>query len=151
MWTRGSRQREPPEPDIDMRRLAVLLAIALGGCATDGPSAGTVRAAHIYPTNYKAELLAYLRTFLNDPTNVHTALVSEPALIKIEGEERYVNCVRFDAKTSSGSYRGSREYLASYFGGKLEYFTELRPEAKHERCKTASYQPFPELEQLSRR
>ena len=134
-----------------MRRLAVLLAIALGGCATDGPSAETVRAVHVFPSNYKAELIAYLRNFLNDPTGVHTALVSEPTLTKIEGQERYVNCVRFDAKTSSGSYRGSRDYLATYFGGKLEYFVELRPEAKDERCRTANYQPFPELEQLSRR
>jgi len=134
-----------------MRALAVVLAIALGGCATDGPSAETVRAAHLFPTNYRAELLAYLRTFLNDPTNVHSAFVSEPTLIKIQGEERYINCVRFDAKTSSGSYRGSRDYLASYFGGKLEYFVELRPEAKDDRCRSASYQPFPELEQLGRR
>jgi len=122
----------------------------LAGCAgVEGPSAETLRAARLYPANYKGELIAYLRTFLNDP-HVRDAYVSEPALTKIQGEERYVNCVRFDAKASSGGYRGSRDHLARYFGGKLEYFMELRPEAKDDRCRKVDYQAFPELEQLGR-
>jgi len=135
-----------------MRRLAVLLACALGGCAAaEGPSLDTVRAARIAPANYKAELLAYLRNFLNDPTNVRSASVSEPALGRFQGEERYFSCVRFDAKTSYGRYRGSRDHLAVYFGGKLEHFVELRPGVDDDRCRTAEYRAFPELEQLTRR
>ena len=97
------------------------------------------------------ELIAHLRNFLNDPSNVRNAYVSEPVLTKIQGEERYVNCVRFNAKSASGGYRGNRDHLARYFGGKLEYFLELRPEANDDRCRGADYQPFPELEQLGRR
>jgi len=135
-----------------MRRLVLLLfALAVGGCAAvDGPSPETVQAARLYPANYKAELIAYLRNFLNDPTNVRNAYVSEPVLTKIQGEERYVNCVRFNARSGSG-YRGNRDHMARYFGGKLEYFLELRPEASDDRCRNANYQPFPELEQISRR
>jgi hypothetical protein len=105
----------------------------------------------VFPANYRAELLAYLRNFLNDPTNVRNAYLSEPVLIRLEGEERYITCVRFDARNSYGSYRGSREYLATYFAGKLEYFAELRPESGDDRCRTATYMPFPELQQLPRR
>jgi hypothetical protein len=132
-----------------MRRLTLLLALALGGCA-DGPTLETIRTARVAPANYRAELLAYLRNFLNDPTNVRNAYVSEPALGRFQGEERYFSCVRFDARTSYGSYRGSRDHLAVYFGGKLEHFAELRPDAASERCRGANYLPFPELEQLKR-
>ncbi len=135
-----------------MRRLAVLLACVLGGCAAvEGPSLDTVRSARMEPANYKTELLAYLRNFLNDPTNVRNAFVSPPALGRFQGEERYFSCVRFDAKTSYGRYRGSRDHLAVYFGGKLEHFVELRPDVAQERCGAAEYGPFPELEQLTRR
>jgi hypothetical protein len=135
-----------------MRWPMLLLALALGGCAgVEGPSAETVRAARMVPTNYKAELLAYLRNFLNDPSNVRNAQISQPVLGRVEGEERYLSCVRFDARNTSGSYRGSRDHLAVFFGGKLEYFVELRPEMRDERCRTATYEPFPELERLARR
>jgi hypothetical protein len=135
-----------------MLRLVILLALALGGCAgVEGPSAETVRAARTFPSDYKTELLAHLRNFLNDPSNVRSAYISQPALGRIEGEERYLACVRFDAKNTYGSYRGSRDHLAVFFGGKLEYFVELRPETRDERCRTATYEPFPELERLARR
>lgn len=132
-----------------MRRLALVVALGLGGCA-DGPTLDTVRTARVAPANYRTELLAYLRNFLNDPTNVRSAFVSEPALGRFQGEERYFSCVRFDARTSYGRYRGSRDHLAVYFGGKLEYFVELRPDAEDTRCRSAEYVPFPELEQLRR-
>ena len=132
-----------------MRRLALLVALVLGGCV-DGPTLETLRAARVAPTNYRAELIAYLRNFLNDPTGVRNAYVSEPTLAAFQGEERYFSCVRFDARLSSGRYRGARDHLAVYFGGKLEHFVELRPEAGDERCRSASYVPFPELEQLRR-
>jgi hypothetical protein len=139
-----------------MRRLALFLvlapaAAALAGCAgVEGPSAESIQAVHTFPASYKAEVLAYLRTFLNDPTNVHDAYISEPALTRVRGIERYVSCVRFDAKAASGRYRGSRDHLASYYGGKLENFVELRQEAS-DQCRSADYRPFPELQQLGRR
>jgi hypothetical protein len=134
-----------------MRWLAVLSALALTGCAgAEGPSPQAIEAVRTYPANYKAEILSYLRTFLNDPTDVHNAFVSEPKLTRVQGIERYVNCVQFDARAASGKYRGSRDHLATYFAGKLENFVELRADAK-DQCRTADYQPFPELEQLARR
>ena len=134
-----------------MRRLVLFLGLALAGCAgMEGPSAESIQAARTFPADYKTELLAYLRAFLNDPSNVRNAYVSQPTLERLGGVERYINCVRFDAKSTTGSYRGSRDHLASYFGGKLEQFVELRAEAS-DRCRSADYQPFPELEKLARR
>lgn len=135
-----------------MAWLVLLVALALGGCAgIEGPSAETVRAAKAVPTDYKGELIAYLRNFLNDPSNVRSAFVSQPALGRIQGEERYISCVRFDARSTTGSYRGSRDHVAVFFGGKLEYFFELRPESRDDRCRDATYEPFTELERLGRR
>ena len=75
----------------------------VAGCA-DGPSTGALRDARVFPANYRAELLAYLRNSLNDPTNVRNAFLSEPTLVRLQGEERYAICVRFDAKNSYGGY-----------------------------------------------
>jgi len=135
-----------------MRRLALIALLALTGCAgVEGPSAESIQAVHTFPANYRAEVLAYLRTFLNDPTGVRSAFISQPTLTRVRGVERYVSCVRFDAKSATGGgYRGSRDHLVSYIGGKLENFVELRAEAS-DQCRSADYQPFPELEQLTRR
>ena len=100
--------------DTRTRWLAVMAALGtVAGCA-EGPSAGVLQTARVFPANYRAELVAYLRNFLNDPTGVRNAYLSEPALMRLQGEERYVSCVRFDAKNSYGGYRGSRDHLATY-------------------------------------
>jgi len=155
-----------------MRWLVIVLALVLGGCAPrEVPSAATLQAERTYPANYKAEIMAYLRTFLNDPSNVRNAYVSEPTLIRLQGEDRYINCVRFEAKSGPGSRR-SRDHMAIYFGGKLEHFVDLRGGGRAEKeerdekdekeekdtrsggkddnCRSAAYQPFPELEHLTR-
>jgi hypothetical protein len=133
-----------------MRWLVIPIVALVAACA-DGPSADSMRSARVFPANYRAELLAYLRNFLNDPSGVRNASLSEPTLTRIQGEERYFSCIRFDAKNSYGGYRGSRDHLATYFGGKLEYFAELRPETEESRCRSATYGAFPELEKLARR
>ena len=59
--------------------------------------------------------------------------------------ERYVVCVRFDAKGPTGAYAGVREHLAIFLAGKLDQMGVTR-----EQCKDAAYEPFPELERLRR-
>jgi hypothetical protein len=59
--------------------------------------------------------------------------------------DRYVVCVRFDAKGSDGAYAGVREHLAIFLAGKLDQMGQAR-----EQCRDANYQPFPELERLRR-
>ena len=59
--------------------------------------------------------------------------------------ERYVVCVRFDAKGPTGAYTGTREHLAIFLAGKLDQMGLAREE-----CRGAAYEPFPELERLRR-
>ena len=59
---------------------------------------------------------------------------------------RYIACVRFNAKKSGGEYAGVRENAALFFNGRLDQFAP----APRDMCKDAVYQPFPELEKLSR-
>ena len=66
--------------------LMTLLGVALlGGCASDiGPSPAELKAQweaqNVYPQTYKNDLLAFLRTYLNDPTHVRGAVLSQPVL-----------------------------------------------------------------------
>ena len=135
-----------------MRRNLVWLGIlgaALAGCAggepvfsgretTGGQSVNTP------PENYKAEVMAYLRNYLNDLSGIRSAAISQPAMRSIGSVERYASCVRFSARTPGASPSG-REYLVIFLAGKLD---QMAPTT--ESCKDAAYQPFPELEQLKR-
>jgi len=135
-----------------LRWWAPLIAVALGACAglSEGPSpearAAAEAAANVYPTYHKPEILAFLRTYLNDPAGVHDAMISAPAIKPVGSGNRYVVCVRFNAKRTSGGYAGGKDHLVTFFGGKLDRFLE----ATRDQCRDAPYEPFPELERLAR-
>jgi len=137
------------------------LAAGLAACAGEDGRTPEMRlaaweAANLYPAAYKAEILAYLRTYLNDPSNVSEAIVSQPFLRPMGLGNRYVVCLRYSAKRSSGSSGPAREHMAVFVSGKLDRFSDLRGEqakpeqAKSEQCSGASYAPFPEAERLAR-
>ena len=54
--------------------------------------------------SYKADIVAFMRTYLNDPTGVRDAFVSEPALRTLENVERYTVCLRYTARKGAGSH-----------------------------------------------
>jgi hypothetical protein len=122
----------------------LLLAACAGGTGNFAETQGGV-AVNVFPENYRAEILAYQRSYLNDPTGVRSAAISQPALRKIGSVERYVACVRFNAKAPGGGYIGEREHIAVFLAGKLDQMGVTREE-----CKDAAYAPFPELERLTR-
>src|SRR2546421_12084766 len=136
-----------------MGRIAVFagLFVVLAGCAggeRDYSGPETTRggaSVNIFPDNYRAEILAYQRSYLNDPSGIRSAAITQPALRKIGSIERYIACVRFNAKAAGGTYSGVREYLAIFVAGKLDQMPVTREE-----CKDATYEPFPELERLRR-
>ena len=141
-----------------MRALALLMAgsvaVALGGCATEtGPSASELKARwdaeNVYPQGYRQDLLAFLRTYLNDPSHVRSASVSQPQLKYIGPGDRYVACVRYNARNSDGKYVGSKDGAAVYVAGKLDRFLDT-PKDVRELCKEVAFVPFPELERLTR-
>lgn len=124
-----------------------LLGAALAGCAgQDDLRVETKGGAsvNVYPDNYKPEVLAYLRNYLNDLSGIRNAGISVPAVRPVGGLERYASCVRFSARAPGASASG-RDYLAIFLAGKLD---QLGPAREH--CKDATYEPFPELERLKR-
>jgi len=136
-----------------MRWLALLAVLVVGGCATEvGPSAGELKAQweaqNIFPQNYKNDLIAFLRTYINDPTHIRAAGVSQPQLKNIGPGDRYVACVRYTARVD-GKYAGPKDGAATYVSGKLDRFLDARKEVQ-ELCKDAAFAPFPELEKITR-
>ena len=136
-----------------MRWLMLLAVLMVGGCTTDvGPSSAELKAQwdaqNVFPQNYKNDLMAFLRTYLNDPTHVRNASVSQPDLKQVGPGQRYVACVRYNARVD-GKYAGVKDGVATFVSGKLDrYFST--PQDVKEFCKDAVYAPFPELETLTR-
>lgn len=134
---------------------AAMAAILLNGCARDNlePTAADLKARwdaqNVMPANYKADLLAYMRTYLNDPTHVRGASVTAPFLKFVGPGDRYIVCVRYNARNTDGKYMGSKDGAAIYVSGKLDRFVDSQRELR-EMCKDAAFGPFPELEKLTR-
>ena len=59
--------------------LALILVTALANCAGHGRPHDDAR-ANVYPENYKSDLLGFLHSYINDPTKIRDAAISEPAL-----------------------------------------------------------------------
>jgi hypothetical protein len=136
-----------------MKWLALVAVLVVGGCTTDvGLSPAEIKAQwdaqNVFPQNYKTDLMAFLRTYLNDPTHIHGATVSQPQLKQVGPGDRYVACVRYNARVD-GKYAGSNDGAATYVSGKLDRYLDGPKEVK-ELCKDAVYAPFPELETLTR-
>jgi hypothetical protein len=130
----------------------VLLSIALAACAGSGDG-GSVSytddrgvANQPFPTNYRAELLAFMKTYLNNPVGVRDAVMAEPVQRTVGGRLRYVSCVRFSPRDTDGSYLEARERAILYVDGRLDRIVEKAGEL----CAGAAYAPFPELEKLTR-
>src|ERR1700712_5104500 len=99
-----------------------------------------------YPSNYKAELLAFLKTYLNNPKGVHDAVIAEPVQRTVGGRLRYVSCLRYDARGMDGSYVGARERAVLYVDGRLDRIIENAGEV----CSGVVYAAFPEMEKMKR-
>ena len=99
-----------------------------------------------YPSNYRAELLAFMKTYLNNPVGVHDAGMAEPVQRTVGGRLRYLSCLRFTPRESDGSYRDVRERAILYVDGRLDRMVENASES----CAGAVYAPFPELEKMTR-
>jgi len=138
---------------ISAKRAAILmLPIALAACAgsDDGRSVTYTDDRGVtnqpYPDNYRAELLAFMKTYLNDPRGVHDAAMAEPVQRTVGGRLRYVSCLRFTPRESDGSYREVRERAVLYVNGRLDRVVEDASDV----CAGAVYAPFPELGKLTR-
>ena len=138
---------------ISARYAAILLLpIALAACAGSDDSRSVAYtddrggANQPYPDNYRAESLAFMKTYLNNPVGVHDAAIAEPVQRTVGGRQRYVSCLRFTPRESDGSYRDLRERAILYVNGRLDRVIENASDI----CAGAVYAPFPDLEKLTR-
>jgi len=136
------------------RLLAIVLAVGLAGCNAEWLRSRerADQANTTPPISYRSDITAFMRTYLNDPTRIRSAAVSEPALKDFDSASRYVVCVRYNARNSTGQYAGPKESLVLFRDGRLDRIVDLDRivGSAREMCKDAVYQPFPELEQLTR-
>jgi hypothetical protein len=130
--------------------LIIGVALLLGACAgghhrTDEADGEGVNA---YPTNYKTDILAAMHAYLNDPTAIRDASISEPVLksASLTMSSRYMLCLRFNPKKTATVYEGMREVAAVFVGGRFDQFIETPKDL----CAGVTYAPFPELEKLPR-
>jgi hypothetical protein len=121
-------------------------ALALSACTVghligdDGNKADDPRNPR--PVDYKSDIVAMLRVYLNNPTEIKDASVSEPML----QSRRYVVCLRLDSKRAGEAFSGVKEYVAVFLKGRLDQLIAAKPD----QCSSADYQPFPEAETLRR-
>src|SRR5437763_8359975 len=99
---------------------------------------------NVYPANYNSEILAALPAYLNYPTGVRDAAISEPVL-KFSGlVSRYIACLRFTPRKNASEYAATKEIVAVFIGGRLARFVDM----PKEECTGVAYAAFPELQRL---
>jgi hypothetical protein len=129
-----------------------MLPIALAACAGGddsrsfslfGDSKDTPQPV---PANYRTELLAFMKTYLNNPVGVRDAVLGEPVMRDVNGKMRYITCLRYSARESDGSYREPRERAVLFVSGRLDRMIEKGGEL----CAGVAMSPFPEMEKMTR-
>jgi hypothetical protein len=134
----------------------VLGAGILTACSHQGPLSSAADDSEINtpPTDYKREIVAAMHAYLADPTGIRDAEIATPAIKSVGNLQRYVVCVRFNAKKRGDQYAGVKEIAAVFMVGRFDRFVEKPQEHSadkaHEQCAGATYAPFPELQKLTR-
>lgn len=140
---------------ISAKRVAtLLLPIALAACSSSGGDEGRSLSLfndkpdtpQSFPANYRAEMLAFMRTYLNNPVGVRDAAMAEPVMRDVNGKMRYISCLRYSARESDGSYREPHERAVLFVNGRLDRLIEKGGEL----CSGVALAPFPDLEKMSR-
>ena len=136
-------------------RLAVtaISPLLLSACLSTGEDSRSISftddrgySSQPYPANFRNEVLAFMRTYLNNPSGVREAMMAEPVQRTIGGRLRYVTCLRYAARESDGGYREPRDRAVVYVDARLDRLLENPGDA----CAGATYAAFPELEKLTR-
>jgi hypothetical protein len=142
----SGRGREPKSHLIAVSVLAAGLSLA--ACSTFGHHGDHEGPAevNVYPSTYRGDLIAFMQSYLNDPTGVRDAQIAEPVLKPVNSSQRYVVCIKYNAKNKVGAYLGVKESVAVYLRGRFNQLVDVTDDT----CKGALYQPFPELMSLTR-
>jgi hypothetical protein len=126
--------------------------LLLAGCAGLGgdDTASSFAAGNMpvqpYPANYRADVLAFMRTYLNDPKGVRNAAISEPVQRTLGGRQRYLACLRYTATHPGDRYDPAEDRALLFLDGRLDRILTRA----NEQCAGVTYAPFPDLEKLTR-
>ncbi len=138
---------------ISAKRAAILMVpLLLAACAgsDDGKSITYTDdrgvANQPFPSNYRPEILSFMKAYLNNPVGVRDAAMAEPVQRTVGGRLRYVSCLRYNAKDTDGTYRGPRERAILFVDARLDRVVEDAGDI----CAGAVYAPFPGLENMTR-
>jgi hypothetical protein len=139
---------------ISAKRVAALvLPMVLAACAGNDDSRSfslfgdsSKDLPQSVPGNYRTEVLAFMRTYLNNPVGVREAALGEPVMRDVNGKMRYITCLRYTARESDGSYREPRERAVLFVNGRLDRMIEKSGEL----CAGVALSPFPDLEKMAR-
>ena len=132
--------------------MPLVLSLALAGClGSDGdrPSlmdGGQAGGPQPFPDNFRSDILALMRAYLNNPVGVREASMADPVLREVGGRQFYVSCLHFTPRESDGSYKAMRERAAIFVNGRGDRIVDRTSEL----CSGAVYAPFPELEKMTR-
>ena len=130
----------------------LLLPLALTACfgsygdrpsIIGGPQAGGPQP---FPDNFRTDILALMRTYLNNPVGVREASMAEPVQREVGGRQFYVSCLHFIPRETDGSYKAMRERAVIFVNGRADRVADRTSDL----CAGAVYVPFPELEKMTR-
>jgi hypothetical protein len=129
----------------------LLLPLALSACldSEDSRSTSFIEDSNDnqpFPGNYRPEMLAFMRTYLNNPVGVREAMMADPVQRTVGGRVRWVSCVRYTERQLDGNYREPRERAVVFINGRLDRVAQNSAEL----CAAAAYAPFPDMEKMSR-
>lgn len=124
---------------------ACCLALMVGACAGSDEESGTFMpngrlSVQPFPENYKADILAFMHTYINDLGSIRDASIASPEQRTVSGHPRYVVCLRYTAAGTGG------ERAAVFLDGRMERLVERAREF----CAGVTYTPFPEMQKLTR-
>ena len=134
-----------PNAELPLRNVGPLLGLlfVLAACGHDVVP-DSDNGINVYPNNYKSDILAAMHAYLNNPTGIRDAAISEPTLKSSGNVNRYVACLRFTPKKNVSEYGSTREIAAVFLGGRLDRFVDL-PKTE---CTGVTYAAFPELQNM---
>lgn len=124
-----------------------IAATILSGCATTKPAEIAALASQV-PADYKAQIIAYVVETMKDPYSIKSAQISTPTTSfvgLVNGGNAPGVCVRMNGKNSFGAYIGVETYSVAFRNGRVLGITE----PLFGTCQNVSFQPFPELENIS--
>ncbi|SFN34440.1 hypothetical protein SAMN05216573_111293 [Bradyrhizobium sp. Rc3b] len=130
----------------------LLLPLALAACfGSDGDRPTIIGGTQAggpqpFPDNFRGDIPALMRTYLNNPVGVRDASMAEPVQREVGGRQFYVSCLHFIPRETDGSYKAMRERAVIFVNGRADRVVDRTSEL----CAGAVYVPFPELEKMTR-